>query len=221
MCGRFARYQPLAAWCKPLGMTPAELFDRCGDNTRAPRYNIAPGTRTWIATLDSQGAVTVAERVWAFPTSRGNRINVRSESAHRVPEYRAHFDGHRCVVFANGFYEPEGPKSMPNRPWYFFRPRDDSPLFLAGIVKDEGFSILTGAPAAAVAAIHDRCPVIVAPANVRAWLDPGRPGRQALQRLAPAPFGAMLERWRVGDAAKNVANDGPELIAEHRQGELF
>lgn len=221
MCGRFARYQPLSEWLEPLQMTAhADLFAGDG-HPDAPRYNIAPGTRTWIAALDGSGRPDVSEHMWHFPTRRGNRINVRSESAHRVPEYREHFDRQRCLVFASGFYEPKGAKTVKNRPWYFFRPGHGGPLYLAGIMKDEGFSILTAAPASPVAAVHDRSPVMVDPDRAPAWLDPDLPGRAALQHCAPAALGETLERWPVGDAAKNPRNEGPELIASARQGELL
>lgn len=219
MCGRFARYQPLSAWSELLSIAANDLFGEGHDDS--PRYNIAPGTRAWIAGLADDASPRAVEQLWAFPTSRGNRINVRSETAHRVPEYRAHFDQGRCVVLASGFYEPQGPKSARNRPWYFLRPSDEQPLFLGGIVKDEGFSILTGAPAKPVAAIHDRSPVLIPADKVRIWLDPQLSGAEALQRSAPATFGEELTAWRVGDAAKNPRNEGAELIAAPRQGDLF
>ncbi|MDN5863655.1 MAG: SOS response-associated peptidase [Gammaproteobacteria bacterium] len=215
MCGRFARYQPLSEWLEPLDMTAgSDLFTRFGARAEAPRYNIAPGTRTWMATVDAEGMPAVSEWMWAFPTRRGNRINVRSESAHRVAEYRPLFDRRRCVVFASGFYEPKGPKTRKSRSWYFFQPRDGSPLFFGGIVGDEGFAILTGAPAGPVARIHDRSPVMIPTGSARAWLDPDLSGREALQQFAPPAFGEILESRHVSDAAKNPAREGPELIAE-------
>lgn len=117
------------------------------------------------------------------------------------------------MVLASGFYEPKGEKTEKNRPWYFFRPKDESPLFLGAIAKEEGFSILTRAPVPPVSKVHDRTPVFVPADNVLAWLDPEIPGRDALQRFAPAEYGERLEVWRVGDGAKRVTSEGPELIA--------
>lgn len=214
MCGRFARYAPLTEWVQALG-TDADpsLLDGLAARDVGPRYNIAPGTRSWIAAFDAAGELALDELKWTFPTPRGNRINVRSETAHRVPEYKEPYDRHRCVVLANGFYEPKGEKTEKNRPWYFFRPKDESPLFLGAIAKDEGFSILTRAPVPPVSAIHDRTPVFVPAENVLAWLDPEISGREALQRFAPAEYGERLEVWRVSDGAKRVTSEGQELIA--------
>lgn len=95
------------------------------------------------------------------------------------------------------------------------------PLFLGGIVKDEGFSILTGAPAAPVAAIHDRAPVLIPTDQIHTWLDSELSGAKALQRCTTEIFGEGLTSWRVGDAAKNPRNEGAELIAAPRQASLF
>lgn len=214
MCGRFARYQPLTEWTDALNSdsSPA-LFKGLRERDAGPRYNVAPGTKSWIAALDASGELVLDEHKWMFPTSRGNRINVRTETAHRVPEYREPYDRHRCVVLANGFYEPQGAKTEKNRPWYFFRPKDESPLFLGAIAKQGGFSILTRAPVPPVAEVHDRSPVMVPVENVLTWLDPGIPGREALQRFSPPAFGERLEGWRVGNAAKKLTNEGRELIS--------
>lgn len=213
MCGRFARYQPLSAWVEALGADPGPaMFEDLRTRDAGARYNIAPGTPAWIAQFDDADELALDEYTWTFPTTRGNRINVRSETAHRVPEYRKPYDRHRCVVLANGFYEPRGPKTEKNRSWYYFRPRDDSPLFLGAIVGPQGFSILTRAPVPPVAEIHDRSPVLVPAADVRGWLDPTVSGQEALQRFAPPAFGGQLDGWRVGDGAKRAGNEGPGLI---------
>lgn len=223
MCGRYARYQPLTAWLEPLGTSVApEMFNSLRGRDSGPRYNIPPGTKGWIAVLGSNGELSLDEHKWFFPTPRGNRINVRTETAHRVPEYREHFDKQRCVVLASGFYEPKGAKTEKVRPWYFFRPQDESPMFLGAVAKEEGFSILTRAPVPPVSEVHDRTPVFVPPENVLKWLDPEISGREALERFAPATYGEKLDYWRVSDAAKRPGNEGSELIEPLREdGGLF
>ena len=211
MCGRFARYQPLTDWLESLGIeADGDMLAKLHDE--GPRYNIPPGTKGWIAAFDTNGELSLAEHKWNFPTSRGNRINVRSETAHRVPDYRESFDHHRCVVLANGFYEPKGAKTEKYRPWYFFRPKDESPLFLGAIAKEEGFSILTREPVDPVALVHDRSPVMVPADRVLEFLDADIPGREALRRFAPSDYGECLEGWHVGDSAKRPGNEGAELI---------
>lgn len=213
MCGRFTRHEPPQRWAVALGAAiDAPTLATIAARDTGPRYNIPPGTTAWIAALDASGAVAFDELKWAFPTSRGNRINVRSETAHVVPEYREPFHCRRCVVLASGFYEPKGAKAVKVRPWYYFAPRDDAPLFLGAIAKAEGFSILTRASVAPVALVHDRTPVLVPAENVVAWLDPEIRGGDAMQRFAPADWGARLVGWPVGDGAKRPANEGATLI---------
>lgn len=212
MCGRYARYQSLTSYLLAIDAPASGLYDRARERDGGARFNIAPGTNGWIIAFDQSGDFGLDERKWFFPTSRGPRINVRSETAHRVPEYREHFDRHRCVVLASGFYEPKGEKTEKNRPWFFFRPKDKKPLFMGGIVGPDGFSILTREPVKPVADVHDRSPVLVPIDDVLAFLDPDVPGREALNEFAPPDFGRRLECWRVGDGAKRAANEGEELI---------
>jgi putative SOS response-associated peptidase YedK len=214
MCGRFARYAPLSDWLGPLEADTA-LLEAVSARDDGPRYNIAPGTRCWTAALDTAGRLTCEPRKWSFPTSRGNRINIRFETAHVVPEYKEPFGKHRCVVFASGFYEPRGEKGG-NRPWYFFRHEDEAPLFLGAVAQPEGFSILTRKPVAPVTAIHGRGPVLVPSNNVLDWLDPDRDGREALSTFAPPEYGTHLGCWRVSDAVKRPRNEGPALIEQHQ-----
>ena len=122
MCGRFARYQPLPVFAEAAGVPAPQAEGRDG-----PRYNIAPGTPAWLLARDARGEVVFTELPWRFPTSRGNRINVRSETAQVVPEYREPFAQHRCLVLASGFYEPEGPKTEKHRPWWYFEAQYRSP----------------------------------------------------------------------------------------------
>lgn len=224
MCGRYTGDKSPRQWARVLGtgVDPATA-EQLNALPAGPRYNIPPGTKPWIAGLDDDGRIAFDEWPWAFPTARGNRINVRSETAHRVPEYRQYFDRHRCVVLATGFYEPKGEKSIKNRPWYYFTPADHAPLFLGGIVKQEGFSILTRQPVEPVASVHARSPAMVPIDNVVSWLDPDMSGKEALEQCAPADYGTRLDGWRVGDGAKRGTNDDASLIEpiDEAAGKLF
>lgn len=153
-----------------------------------------------------------AELKWFFPTTRGNRINVRSETAHVVPEYREPVAKHRCLVLASGFYEPEGAKTEKHRPWWYFEASDRAPLFLGAVAQEAGFAILSRSPVDPVARVHDRSPVLVPADQALQWLDPALPGREAVA-LAGSSAAARLYGWRVSDAAKSAAHDSAECIA--------
>lgn len=180
--------------------------------TDPPRYNIPPGTQAWLLARDAQGEVVFTELPWRFPTSRGNRINVRSETAQVVPEYRVPFAQHRCVVLASGFYEPAGPKTEKHRPWWYFEAKDHAPLYLGAVAHEAGFAILTRSPVAPVARVHDRSPVLVPADHVLQWLDPECAGREILVQ-AGTVVAAKLAGWRVGDQAKHASAEEPDCIA--------
>jgi len=72
-------------------------------------------------------------------------------------------------------------------------------------------AILTTAPNALLATIHDRMPVILDPSSFDVWLDPASDLGHVRSLLAPAPNDA-LRLWPVGTAVNRVATDGPELL---------
>lgn len=220
MCGRFTRDLSIAVFADAVGVsTPPDLLAKF-DHEHPPRWNIAPSQTALVIRLDDAGDVEISARLWTFPTSRGPRINVRTETAHRVPEYAPLFDQQRCLVLASGFYEPEGAKTVKHRPWWYFRPKGSTPLLLGGILGAAGFSILTRAPLDPVARVHDRSPVLVPTENGIAWLSPEITGQEALAAYAPPEAGAALDAWRVSDAAKNPGNEGQRLIEPFDDGNI-
>jgi putative SOS response-associated peptidase YedK len=130
---------------------------------------------------------------WAKDLSFGTRcINARAETLDRAPAFRAAFKARRCLVPANAFYEWSGPKghkvkwriTLKDEPlfamaglWEWWRdPQSDEPV--------QTYTIVTTQANAALAHLHDRMPVIVAPANYARWLDPNEDARDL---LAPYP----------------------------------
>jgi putative SOS response-associated peptidase YedK len=115
---------------------------------------------------------------WADDPAIGNRlINARAEGIAEKPAFRAAFRQRRCLVVADGFYEWR--RSGRQRQPYFFHMRDDRPLGFAGLWESwegpdhraiESCTILTTAANELVRPVHDRMPVIVAPADYARWL---------------------------------------------------
>lgn len=108
----------------------------------------------------------------------------------------------RVLIPATGFYEysaPAAPRvklkdrhlfTMAGEPWFW----------IAGIVRDGAFSMLTTAPGPDVLPYHDRSIVTLAPAAGLDWLTLSRPSRDILQ--AP-PAGAL--------SVRTLRRDGVEL----------
>ena len=127
-----------------------------------------------------------AMMTWAWPGPRGAPVfNFRSEG-------RDFSRSDRVLVLADGFIEYTAPAAgvklkdrhlftMAGEPWFW----------IAGIVKEGCFSLLTTAPGPDVAPYHDRQIVTLAPDQGMAWLNLSQP-EQAI--LRPSPAGAFQIR---------------------------
>lgn len=176
---------------------------------------------------------------WAKDPSIGSRmINARVESLTEKPAFRKAVAVRRCLVPAEGYYEwqapPQGsPAKTPKQP-FWIHAEDRSPLAFAGLYefwRDRSLpdddprrwlvtmTIITGgAPTddPALAAIHDRRPVILPPERWAAWLDPHRqdPAEAVDLLLRATPAEELgLRATPVSTAVNKVGTDGPELIA--------
>lgn len=216
MCGRYALNSPMEAI--------AAQFEAEAEAGFEPRYNLAPtavvpvvlaGPAWRVITLHRWGLVPS----WSKDPAMGARLaNARAETAADKPSFRAPFKRGRCIIPADAFYEWQARPGRPKQP-YCFRAVDGSILAFAGL-RDrwEGpdgaldtCTILTTTANGLMAPIHDRMPVLLAPADSAAWLDPGGlPGRlKALLRPCPEGF---LRLHPVGPRVGNARLDGPELM---------
>jgi putative SOS response-associated peptidase YedK len=116
----------------------------------------------------------------------------------------------------------EGAKRGRTKQQYHFRRKDHEPLALAGLWECwespegeviETCSIITTTANELVAPLHDRMPVILAPADFDRWLDPEY---QRVDGLTPllVPYPAeALEAVAVSPLVNSPKNDGPECLA--------
>jgi putative SOS response-associated peptidase YedK len=157
---------------------------------------------------------------WAKDPAVGNRlINARAETAAVKPAFRAALRRRRCLVVADGFYEwqPQGKRKQP----YYIRLRQGRPFGFAGLwevwegpehARLESCTLLTTAANDLVRPIHDRMPVIIAPADYQPWLDAAVDDtQQLLPLLRPYP-GEEMTAYAVGPLVNNPGNDDPRCI---------
>ncbi|MGE0454626.1 MAG: SOS response-associated peptidase [Vicinamibacteria bacterium] len=220
MCGRFTLTAP--------GDVVAEAFGLDETPELAPRYNAAPGSP--VAALRARAGRRHLEQItwgWGGGPSEGGAvsllINARSETAARKPAFREALLGRRCLVPADGFYEWR--RAGLRREPFHFRGADGRPFGLAALWTPQpggdALVVLTTAPNAVVAEIHDRMPVILPQASFAAWLDPGLREAEALEALLlPAPEGSLTAR-AVGPFVNDARNDGPRCLEPARQRSLF
>lgn len=231
MCGRYTLATP----------DPAEIRARFGIGAAIeirPRFNVAPGDEVLAVTTDREGQRRGELLRWGLvpswsksPASGLKMINARVETVAKRPAFRGSLERFRCLIVADGFYEwqrmPDGRKQAFHISlgsgelfafaglWSIWRAPDGSKL--------RSCTILTTAANAAIAPLHDRMPVILAPDAERSWLAHGRPVEALWETLGGAPS-SRIQLRAVGPAVNDARYDGPECLAapgEQQQPALF
>ena len=220
MCGRYTLAAPDAAGIR----------DRFGIDEQIEvrrRFNVAPGDDVLAVTTDRAGASRGDVLRWGLvpswaktPDTGLKMINARLETVTERPAYRRAFERFRCLVVADGFYEWQRVAGAPKQPFHITR--DDGALFafagLWSIWHDPGggtlrtCTIITRPANPAVAGLHDRMPVILAPEAEAPWLDTTTPADRLDAILAglPAEQTALAP---VSTAVNDARYDGPECLA--------
>lgn len=219
MCGRYAVTLPPEAMREAFAYREQPNFP--------PRYNIAPTQPVPVVRMD-EGARRFMLMRWGFipgwvkdPKEFPLVINIRGESIREKPSFRAAFARRRCLMPADGFYEWQRlgtGRQQESRPYLFRRP--DRGLFAFAALWETWHSrdgseidtvaLVNGPANGLMAAVHERCPVIVAPEHYGTWLDPAAEPAELAALLRP-PADELLEMVRIGPAVNKVANDGPEV----------
>ncbi|MGH8681997.1 MAG: SOS response-associated peptidase [Burkholderiales bacterium] len=214
MCGRYVLTSP--------GEAIAEHFHLADIPAYPPRYNIAP-TQTALVVRETPAGRREAVGLrwglvpfWAKAPSIGSRlINARAEGLADKPAFRAAFRRRRCLVPADGFFEWRALAGRRKQP-YYVRLASGEPFAMAGLWEQwrppEGdaiatFTIVTTAANAALRALHDRMPVIVASADYDEWLSSPNPSA-----LLGSPAGAAFEIVPIGTRVNDVRNDDPDVL---------
>lgn len=217
MCGRYTLTADGETVRTAFGLVEAPFDYR-------PRYNIAPQQDVLVVANGRAGRRAGIMRWglvpgWAETAAEGVRmINARSETVAERPAYREAFERRRCLIPADSFYEwrQAGNIKIPmritvgDRPfafaglWERWQKGDAAPLYTC--------TILTTSPAASIAHIHDRMPVILRPEQYDVWLDCEADDAVLASLLAPY-VGDDLRAYVVSSVVNKVDNDGPECIA--------
>jgi putative SOS response-associated peptidase YedK len=217
VCGRFLLTSPGDVLAEAFGLAEApEVF---------PRYNIAPSQQIDAVLREADSPRRHTRLRWGLiaPWAKAGEqpkalINARAETLAERPSFRPALRRRRCVVLADGFYEwkAEGRAKKP----HLIRMSDGRPFGIAALwnppspaSSEPTCALVTTSPNELVATIHDRMPVILAPAAIDTWLDPAVEDARELSRvLTPFPAGGM-EAWEVGAAVSNPRFDDPSCTA--------
>jgi putative SOS response-associated peptidase YedK len=201
-----------------------------------PRFNVAPTQPAPVVTLHD-GARTVELMRWGlvpFWAGHGGKkaplmINARVESLGAKQVFRDALQSKRCLVPADGFFEWVAPahdaraagKKPPPRPFYF-HPRSHGIFAFAGLWarshddrgdEQRSFTIITARANDLVRPIHDRMPIVLAPSDYAAWLDPAQGGDRARALLGVPAGPADWIREPVSTWVNKADHDDPGCIA--------
>lgn len=216
MCGRFALTLPDDA--------VARLFNArlSNDSATMQGQNICP-TQPVLTILSRDGQRHAGPMRWGFlphwyksQTDGPLLINARSETITQKPAFAQAVRTRRCLIPASGFYEWTKDATGARLPWYI-HPAQGDILAFAGVwqvwaqgdTRQASCAIVTCAANAALAPIHHRMPVILAPKDWPKWL--GEDGHGAAPLMRPAPE-AALRFHRVGTAINSNRATGSGLI---------
>ena len=239
MCGRYSLTTPVEA-LRQLFDFPEQLNLRPRYNI-APTQEVAAVRRDPPPAAGARvgdpagGKVCVSGRhlvllrwglipAWAKEAAIGSRmINARAETLADKPAFRSAFRKRRCLIAADGFYEwrttAEAPKA-PKQP-YYIRLESDAPFAIAGLWERwrdpagatiESCTLITTEANPELASIHHRMPVILAPADYDAWLEPRPAAAEALHDLLRPYHGCGMTAIPIGRHVNNVRNDDPACI---------
>lgn len=221
MCGRYSLSGP----------NPAVLRERFHLGEDVPvrrRYNVAPGDEVLAVTTDRAGEPR-ADLLrwglvphWAKDVKVGHKmINARSETAAEKPAFAGLLTQHRCLILADGFYEWQARAGHKRKQPYWITRADHQPFAFAGLwarwhgPQDEivrSCTILTTAANDALAAIHDRMPVILPDEEAEQhWLDPTSSAPVVHDLMVPLPSRAVAAR-EVGYAVGDARHDEPDCL---------
>jgi putative SOS response-associated peptidase YedK len=186
VCNDYGNNIPYTAYLAAFSETRIPVrFPRAAPNLE-PRDDIWPTETAPVIRQMADGYEFVQLR-WGFPPARPKGapiINFRSEGR-RFPKGR-------CLVPASHFFEFTGAKS-PKSKWKFTKAGENWFCF-AGLWRPmldgagDAFTLLTTAPGADVAPIHDRRMIVLERSDWRAWLELSRPESELLR---PLPKGSL------------------------------
>jgi len=225
MCGRYSQDAEFNELKVELQIEQLEMF-----RDFRPTYNIAPsygpGSEQLFVVRSREGQRTLRlGRWWMIPHYWAKPLkalpaafNARAEDLTQKPFWREPFKQYRCLVPATGWREFKGEKGK-KQPYHFQLERH---LFaFAGLwsrwSSPEGgnvdsFAIVTSAPNAAAAGVHDRMPLVMPSDLYAQWLGPEHDGSTVLQEARARSLSLELEIFPTDPVGNNVRFEGPKVI---------
>ncbi len=219
MCGRFT-----------LTVGPADLQEAFPEfiipRQVGARFNIAPTQPVLVLPNDKTNTadfyVWGLIPSWAKDPSIGSRLmNARAETLAEKPAFRSAYKYHRCLIFADGFFEWQASSGTSSKVPHHIRLKSGKPFAFAGLwdhwqspdgSEIKSATIITTSPNELMTPIHNRMPVILPHEAYSHWLDPKPLVPLDLDSLLiPYPSSEMIA-YPVSTLVNSPANDRPEVL---------
>jgi putative SOS response-associated peptidase YedK len=217
MCGRFSITGDIDFYAEYFGVD-----DVVGDPLDRS-WNVAPTDAVYVV-AQREGRRQLGSMRWGLvphwaKDTKSIQINARVETVSTKGMFRDSFARKRCLIPADGFYEWESPERGRTPHWVYRA--DGHPMVFAGIWAtrrddDTGnwlrtCSIITTAAEGAIAAIHDRMPIVLIPEVWEPWLDRDlRDPETVMGLIQPIDPDSVMEHT-VSRKVNTVRNNSPDL----------
>jgi putative SOS response-associated peptidase YedK len=188
MCNDYRYVQPPDTLVREFSQIKNPLrFGGSGGAPNYPPYEEIRVSQTAPIVRGSSAGVEVGVIPWAWRSPKGAPVfNFRSEG-------RSFAKSDRCLIPADGFYEfttPADPgKKLKDK--HLFTLAAEPWFWIAGLVKQDAFTMLTTAPGPDVAPYHGRQIVVLPRDRGMEWLDLSTP---EIELLKPLPLGSLTHQ---------------------------
>jgi putative SOS response-associated peptidase YedK len=191
-----------------------------------PRWNAAPSQELLVIRRNYKtGDVSLDALRWGLipywcsdPKGGRKPINAKGETVRDLPTFREAYRKRRCIVPVDGFFEWKAIKGQKAKQPYAIAMKDGAPFGIAGIWENwkdpssgewiRTFAVITTNANALVADIHDRMPVILAPAGYGRWLGDEPDPRELLRPFPAEP----MRMWPISTRVNKPENDDPAIV---------
>lgn len=152
-------------------LSPRQILERYGLKAPPEYYesiNLRPDNAVLVITRD--GAIM---RRWGLKATWDNKliINARSETIEEKSSFRPLLE-RRCLIPATAWFEWQAVEGARRKRKHRLQPNNQQSFSFAGLTDGERVVMLTRAPAAELAHVHDRMPAVLAREDERRWIDP-------------------------------------------------
>jgi putative SOS response-associated peptidase YedK len=191
-----------------------------------PRWNAAPGQELLVIRRNLETDEWSLDPLrwgliphWCQDPKGGRRpINAKCETVQALPMFRDAYHRRRCIVPVDGFFEWKAIKGQKAKQPYAIAMKDGSPFGIGGLWENwkdpvsgewiRTFVVITADANELVAQIHNRMPLILAPAEYARWLS-HEPDPHELMRPFPS---APMRMWPISTRVNKPENNDPSIV---------